>query len=186
MTMPSAMRRMGASVSRRVALTGACPDFGLLPGRSWLRPVAAPLCRKMDGLPGKIGQQSRYHGRSPGAAELAPGLLVDEAQQIHGPGPNQHRGRYDPYSGAHRPDKECQQSAGLRSAGSGEDGCAMTSDDEGGQSFGQHQPDDNGEGENRAVGNFEAIGQRIIGAREPEGDQDRQRNPMPVSGERSS
>ena len=60
----------------------------------------------------------------------------------------------------------------------------MTSADKGQQRLGEQQPEDNIESENRAAGNFEPIGQRIIGAREAEADQDRYSDPMPVLGER--
>src|SRR5215475_6019500 len=60
----------------------------------------------------------------------------------------------------------------------------MTPDDKEQQRLGQQQSDNDIERENRAYGNFEAIGQRLIGAREPEDDKDRQSDPMPVLGER--
>ena len=69
-------------------------------------------------------------------------------------------------------------------AGMGEDGSAITPDDKGRERLGEQQADNNIERENRADGNFEAVGQRIIGASQPEDDQDRQSDPMPVTGER--
>src|SRR5215471_13640022 len=80
MTTPSRMRRIGARVSSRVALSAwPASDSGpTAPGRA----PAALLGREMHRFPSEVGDQRRHHCGRPGAAEIAPGLLVDQLQNV--------------------------------------------------------------------------------------------------------